>query len=175
MFDPDTSGFFSTRTRVRGRGTFGPIPKTMATKRLVLWFRNDLRCRDNPALFNACQHAKGMGVVAVATLCPEQWSRHDESTARVEFWLANLRALDTELAKLNIPLRVICAGTFDKVPDQLLALANELNCDGLFLNREYCLNEVVRDRQVVDSFHDAGIKVYGFHGDVVLPLSLIHI
>ncbi|TNE77538.1 MAG: deoxyribodipyrimidine photo-lyase, partial [Gammaproteobacteria bacterium] len=123
----------------------------------LVWFRNDLRCRDNPALFNACRRAGGRGVVAVVAFCAEQWSSHDESTARVEFWLASLRSLQAELAELNIPLRVIDAGTFDRVPQQLLSLARELQCDGLFLNREYCLNEVLRDKQVVEHFHEAGI------------------
>lgn len=139
----------------------------------LVWFRNDLRCRDNPALFNACRRADGGGVVAVVTLCTEQWSSHDESTARVEFWLACLRSLQTELAELNIPLRVIDAGSFDHVPEQLCSLARELQCDGLFLNQEYCLNEVIRDKQVVERFHAEGIEVFGFHGDVVFAPGTI--
>ncbi|WP_461516124.1 cryptochrome/photolyase family protein [Porticoccus sp.] len=134
----------------------------------LVWFRNDLRVADNPALFRACKDAGDKGVVAVAILCPTQWCQHDEAPVRVQFWLANLRALQHELAALNIPLKVLRAETFSDVPGQLLALAEQIQCDGLYLNREYCFNENLRDQQVVEQFHQISIPVYGLHGDVVM-------
>ncbi|TNE77024.1 MAG: deoxyribodipyrimidine photo-lyase [Gammaproteobacteria bacterium] len=134
----------------------------------LVWFRNDLRSRDNPALFHACRDAGDRGVTAVAAICPRQWQQHDEAPIRVQFWLANLRSLRGELAALNIPLKLVYPGTFDRVPEELLALAQRLGCDGLYLNREYCLNENRRDKRVVDAFREVAIPVYGFHGDVVL-------
>ncbi|MEZ5529940.1 MAG: FAD-binding domain-containing protein [Porticoccaceae bacterium] len=135
----------------------------------LVWFRNDLRTRDNPALFRACEDANGQGVLAIAVLCPGQWQAHDDSSARVQFWLANLRLLEQELACLNIPLQIIRVDTFSQVPEELLSLALRFNSDALYLNREYCLNENLRDKQVVEALRPSGIKVYGFHGDVVIP------
>ncbi|WP_438950810.1 cryptochrome/photolyase family protein [Porticoccus sp.] len=134
----------------------------------LVWFRNDLRVADNPALFRACDDAAGQGVLAVAAICPAQWASHDESPARVEFWLANLRSLQQQLTALGIPLKILHVDTFADLPGQLLSLARRFHCDGLYLNREYCLNENLRDKQVVARCREAGIPVYGLHGDLIL-------
>lgn len=133
----------------------------------LVWFRNDLRIVDNPALFRACDDAAGQGVLAVATICPSQWASHDESPAKVEFWLANLRDLQQQLTALGIPLKLVHVDSFADLPGKLLSLAEQLHCDGLYLNREYCLNENLRDKQVVARFREADIPVYGLHGDLV--------
>ena len=132
-----------------------------------VWFRNDLRVADNPALCRACDDAAGQGVLAVAAVCPLQWASHDESPAKVEFWLANLRDLQQQLTALGIPLKLVHVDSFADLPGKLLSLAEQFHCDGLYLNREYCLNENLRDKQVVARFREADIPVYGLHGDLV--------
>ena len=73
----------------------------------LVWFRNDLRVRDNPALYQACEDErrgqKPCGVIAVAIICPQQWLSHDDSPNKVAFWLENLEQLKIELNALNIP------------------------------------------------------------------------
>ena len=66
----------------------------------LVWLRNDLRLGDNPALHGAA--ARRRGVLAVAALTPEQWRTHDESPARLAFWLANLRALQCPPASSGV-------------------------------------------------------------------------
>lgn len=135
----------------------------------VVWFRNDLRIADNPALFHACQEAGDEGVVAVAIFTPLQWQHHDDSPQKVYFWRDNLKALRQQLAILNIPLVVLSADDYASVPTVLCSLLDTIDCTALFLNREYCLNENDRDEAVVKHLHQRNINVFGFHGDVVIP------
>ena len=85
----------------------------------------------------------------------------------MEFWLANLRDLQQQLTALGIPLKLIQVDSFADLPGKLLSLAEQFHCDGLYLNREYCLNENLRDKQVVARFREADIPIYGLHGDLV--------
>lgn len=149
----------------------------------LVWFRNDLRVRDNPALFQASEHArknyfhseksKISGVIAVVTFCPQQWLQHDESPSKVAFWLANLAQLKLELNALNIPLKIINGDLFSSVGSLLLELAKRYQCSGLYVNQEYCLNEQRRDDQVEALFKQNGLNVYRCHGDTVIAPGLL--
>ncbi|MAS40382.1 MAG: deoxyribodipyrimidine photolyase [Porticoccaceae bacterium] len=133
----------------------------------LVWLRNDLRLGDNPALHGAA--ARRRGVLAVAALTPEQWRTHDESPARLAFWLANLRALQIDLQARNIGLQLLCASGYAELPPRLLALARENGVTGLWFNREYPLNEVRRDQAVTRTFNAAGITVNPCDGDAAVP------
>ena len=136
----------------------------------LVWLRNDLRIDDHPALHGAASSREG--VVAVAVLTPEQWRTHDAAPARVAFWLATLGQLQTELAARNIGLRVQRVQRvqrFTEIPARLLQLARDLGARSLWFNREYPLDEVRRDEQVIAVFRAAGIPVTVCEGDCVLP------
>lgn len=135
----------------------------------LVWFRNDLRMRDHHALFNACQDADGSGVTAVVVISPAQWLLQDEANARVQFWLANVCALAEDLAGLNIPLKVLRAGSNREVPAQLLGLAKQLGVTGLYFNNEYPEYEARRDLNVESAFVEQGMTVRRFDSDVILP------
>lgn len=127
----------------------------MAALELV-WFRNDLRCRDQSAL----AHAREQGpVVAVYCFCPGQLVRHGVGGNRVAFLLRCLTALRTQLDDLGIPLKVLDCGTFDAVPKALLGLARATAARRLWFNDEYPVNERLRDRAVEDAFIAAGLDV----------------
>ena len=66
----------------------------------LVWFRNDLRLADNPALTAACQ--SGEPVRACFVVTPQQWQEHDWSAARVRFVLEHANALARELAELGV-------------------------------------------------------------------------
>jgi deoxyribodipyrimidine photo-lyase len=143
----------------------------------LVWFRNDLRVRDNPALYQACEDArrgqKPCGVIAVAIICPQQWLSHDDSPNKVAFWLANLEQLKIELSALNIPLKVISGDLFSSVAPSLLELSKRYHCDGLYLNEEYCLNEQQRDDEVESLLTGDGLGFNRFQGDTVIAPGTI--
>ena len=135
----------------------------------LVWFRNDLRVRDNQALYSACLASDGTPVVAVAVLSPAQWLMQDEANSRVQFWLANLRELSKDLAALNIPLKILRAGSNNEVPDQLLALATRLNVDSIYFNHEYAEYEQRRDDALRMLFQAHHLRVESFHADTIIP------
>jgi len=134
--------------------------------RSLMWFRSDLRVRDNTALHNACRDAR-RGVLAVYALCPGQWRQHDWASIKVDFELRNLACLSQSLQKLNIPLLIVEAGDYAKVPRRLLRLAKEHACDGLYFNQEYEVDERRRDAKVTSCFEADGRSVRMFKDQVV--------
>ena len=130
--------------------------------RPLMWFRQDLRVTDNTALLSACQDAS-RGVVAVFVICPRQWRKnHDWGWPKADFVLRNLAELSTELEKLNIALRILETPDFSGVPEALRKLASEHECDALYFNREYEINELERDEAVADRLEAENIKTRSF-------------
>ena len=129
--------------------------------RALMWFRTDLRAADNPALHEAARRAD-RGVIAVYTICAKQWKSHDMAPIKVEFILRNLEELSERLAKKNIALKIIEAATFAGVARSLRGLAKKFECDALFYNREYEVNERARDETVTEAFEAAGAEVHAF-------------
>ena len=137
--------------------------------RPLVWFRADLRTRDNPALSRATRDAE-RGVVAVFTICPRQWlDEHHLSDAKAHLILRSLEELSKDLKKLNIPLLIIEHDRFAQSPAALRKLAKKHDCDALYFNDEYELNERERDRAVEAAFTDDGLTVRRFTDQVVFP------
>jgi deoxyribodipyrimidine photo-lyase len=140
--------------------------------RSLMWFRSDLRTIDNTALSHACSRST-RGVVGIFLVAPAQWRDHDWGESKVDFVLRNVAALAEELARLNIPLLIRRADRFADAPSTLLDIARDCRCDALFHNREYELNELRRDEQVVQTFNDASIAVESFDDQTILPPDLL--
>lgn len=129
--------------------------------RALMWFRSDLRIRDNTALHHACRGADGV-VVGVFAICGRQWSEHDWGSMKVDFVLRNVAALSDALAKLNIPLLIIKADRFAQIPKKLLDLAKRHKSDAIYFNVEHEVNERRRDEAVRALFekHDRGVHAF---------------
>ncbi len=134
--------------------------------RTLVWFRNDLRVADNTALHRAAAIGDVVGVFIVTAA---QWKRHDWGATKSEFVLRSAAALAEELAKLNIPLRVLSAPTFADIPAKLLKLAKSLKSDRLTFNREYEVNESRRDEAVTQLFESSSLDVEACHDQTILP------
>ncbi len=134
----------------------------------LVWFRRDLRLKDNTALANACKDADD-GVVAVFYLTPEQWAEHDDAHLKVDFWLRNLAELTKSLSEINIPLLIEKCNRFSDIPSAIVELAQKHDCGDIFFNREYEVNELNRDKAVVRAAKEAGVDVHHFHDRVIVP------
>lgn len=134
----------------------------------MVWFRSDLRTRDNAALFHA-SHAATRGVVGVFVVSPGEWRAHDWAGVKVEFALRGVAALSASLAEFNIPLRVVVAETAGEIPATLLALAKETGCDCLHANIEHEVNEARRDARVGEVFTAAGMRASFVHDQTFAP------
>lgn len=130
----------------------------------LVWFRNDLRCRDQAALDRASERGP---VVGVFCFCPGQLAAHGVGGNRVAFLLRCVAALAAELESLGIPLKIIDADTFAEVPEALRSLARELGVQRLWFNAEYPLNEVRRDDAVTAALEQQGVAVQRLDDTVI--------
>jgi len=132
----------------------------------LVWFRSDLRVRDNTSLVEAA--AKGEGVIGVFTICPEQWLEHDWAPVKVDLLLRSLRALSAALSGLGIPLKILGVPRFRGVPAALAALAEAEGCPAIYFSREYEWNEARRDEAVRRRFESEGREVHACDDSVIL-------
>ncbi len=132
----------------------------------LVWFRNDLRLRDNPALYHA---SKRGDVVAVFFICETQWRDHDVGDNRLGFLLDCLHPLERDLLKRGISLRIEHVGRFAGVPERIVRLARSLNLDRVAFNEEYPLNEKKRDSRVIRACKTAGVETDVYHSGTILP------
>ncbi|MEX2476558.1 deoxyribodipyrimidine photo-lyase [Marinobacter sp.] len=135
----------------------------------LVWFRNDLRLADNPALTAACK--AGGAVKACFIVTPHQWQEHDWSPARVHFVIAHANALATELAKLGIPLTFIDAHTFSDSIDSLADHCRDNGITALHFNEEYGINERHRDKAIRERLTANDIKVNKYRDQTVAPVG----
>ena len=135
----------------------------------LVWFRNDLRITDNPALHDACEDEESGAVIGVYLVSVDQHRSHGEGDCRLAFVRETLSHLQDSLAALNIPLWVTAAPGFADAADALMKIARKTEARALFFNAEYPLNEVRRDRSVAEACAAAGIDCQIRHGDVLMP------
>ena len=140
--------------------------------RSLVWFRRDLRIKDNSALHHASASASRSpdgGTIGLFIITPQQWQQHDDADVKVAFWIENLKCLSNSLQEKNIPLLIKVCETFDQVPDVIAKICKKHNCDSLFFNREYEVNELARDQAVVEQCQSSEITVSRFHDRIVAP------
>ncbi len=135
-----------------------------------MWFRNDLRTLDNTALFAATQKAR---VIALYTVTPEQWLRHDMAQIKIDFIRRNLSLLGENLAKLNIPLRIRRCTDYRSTAETVAEEARAHKVSTVFWNREYLLNEEERDLYCTSLLDHAGIHSEKCEDSLILPAGLV--
>lgn len=133
----------------------------------LVWLRNDLRVRDNTALYRAAGSCRQLATIFIA--CPQSWRSHDDGDPVVAFRLACLRALKRDLAERNIPLYFLELPTLEQVPPALARIAEKLQIDVLFANAEYPLDERRRDGAVREALKQAGVPVEYCTDRTLLP------
>ncbi len=124
----------------------------------IVWFRNDLRLADNPALHAAIQ--RGGAIVPVFLHAPEEetpWSSGGASS----WWLhQSLGALDSSLRKLGTQLVIQRGATLE----HLLALVKQTGAGAVFWNRRYEPAVIARDTHIKTALLAAGVAVESFNG-----------
>lgn len=129
----------------------------------LVWFRSDLRTRDNTALAESCVQ-RSSTVLGVFLVAPGQWQEHDWATVKVDLLLRTLADLSAALAEKNIPLLIRECPWFKDAPSVLLEVARSHGCRSLHFNREYEVNERRRDDQVCRVLAAEGVEVFA-HDD----------
>jgi deoxyribodipyrimidine photo-lyase len=136
----------------------------------LVWFRNDLRVLDNPALHEARLRGRVVGVFLVADA---QWREHHVAPARLKLLKRTLGELERSLEALGIPFWVERAPRFADAPDCLISVARRCGADRIYCNAEYPLNELRRDRAAYRACRASGIGFERRHGGVVIAPGAI--
>ena len=131
----------------------------------LIWLRNDLRSRDNTALMAAM--AAGP-TIALYLISPEQWRRHDEAPAKIDFWLRNLNELQHNLARLNVPLLVELCDAWDQAPAVISRLVHQHSICAVHVNAQYAVNERRRDQQVAERLLTEHVAWHEYHDAALL-------
>jgi deoxyribodipyrimidine photo-lyase len=123
----------------------------------IMWFRQDLRVTDNPALSAA--HADG-AVVPVYVFAPAEETPWAPGAAS-RWWLhQSLQRLREDLRACGSDLHLRAA---DSSLDELLALARETGAQRVVWNRRYEPASIARDQQVKTALREAGIEAESFN------------
>ncbi len=134
----------------------------------VVWFRNDLRLVDNPALHAACRDETKQ-VIGVYCYYPEQWDIHGVGSNQRALIIQQLKIFSQTLESKGIPLVVLNVGHFDNTTKVLGRFLLEIGCSDLFFNIQYPISERLRDKKLCESLSDS-IKCHRSVGDSLVPL-----
>ncbi len=138
----------------------------------LMWFRNDLRIDDNPALKNACIFSDE--VHAVYIYSPNQNKEHNEANCKIEFIIENLKILEKELSSKNIPLTLIESDGFYDNPQLISEYVNSNSIKKVFFNNQFGVNEHDRDNLVRSLLQKQNIEFETFDEQVVFePGSIL--
>lgn len=128
---------------------------------VVHWFKCDLRTEDNKALYLASEKAKAKGIplICVYLVSPQDFKAHMTSAVRVDFVLRTLGVLKEDLAKLDIPLYIETVEKRNTIPDRIFELCEKWGASHLFANIEYEVDELRREARMVTKGAEKGIAV----------------
>ncbi len=137
----------------------------------LLWFRNDIRLDDNPALSFVLQQKleHGIDFKAVFIATPQQWEIHHRAPIQIDFLERHVRALAEQLAKYGIEFHCFDFGDFKQTPSQLLAFCQEQRISHVVVNQELEINEVIRDQTCSELLQANSVNWQSFESDVVVP------
>ncbi len=137
----------------------------------IIWFRNDLRIDDNPAMRAACDNSTE--VYAIFLYSKDQLRKHNEANIKLDFLIENLNSLSDSLQKLNVPLLIMASSGFDESPEIILKTAKEIDVDKIFFNKQFGEDEQKRDREVVSILEASDITVESFNDQIVYEAGSI--
>lgn len=144
---------------------------------MLLWFRNDLRIHDNPALLYFLEQVKQSNAAckldnaanALFFISKEQWRNHSDADIKIDLMLRHVNLLSQQLLSLGVSLNVVECNTFADQISYLTNYAKKHPNVSIVVNKELAFNEQDRDRQLIA----AGIKLITFESDVIVPKGLV--
>ncbi len=123
----------------------------------LVWFRNDLRIDDNPALDAAVR--AGRAVIPVFIWAPEEEAPWSPGAAS-RWWLhQSLKALEARLRQVGSRLVVRRGPT----TDTLRALVRETGAEAVFWNRRYEPAVIARDTRLKELMRGDGLHVESYN------------
>ncbi len=127
----------------------------------LIWFRNDLRVDDNPALFHACENP-GEATIAVYFFCVKQFLLHGVGINQQRLILQALKNLKRKLKELNIQLLIIESEEYQQASNDLVQFCLDNKVTDIYFNHEYGFNEITRDEQIISGLTNS-VSCHAYH------------
>ena len=131
----------------------------------LIWFRNDLRVNDNPALYAAMGNESNIAVYFIA---PEQWRVHDMAPIKQDLILRQLTTLTKQLETLGVPLLVLNAHDYAGIIPAMMNLVNKYKIQGVYFNYEYEWNESQLTELLSAQLTSVNVGVHGYHDQCLI-------
>ncbi|MBP7844824.1 MAG: deoxyribodipyrimidine photo-lyase [Proteobacteria bacterium] len=125
----------------------------------LIWFRQDLRVQDNPALNHAIED--GAPLIAIYLHNKDDSTQWALGEASKVFLNEALQSLENSLSNLGIKLQFIESQNYLK---SIQSLTRELNITKVFWNRLYEPDFVERDKLIKSKLTEASVEVHTFKG-----------
>jgi deoxyribodipyrimidine photo-lyase len=138
---------------------------------MLLWFRNDLRVHDNPALLYYLEHSQfdQLERTALFFITKKQWQVHQMSAIKIDLILRHVKWLSGQLNKLGIVLEVVECDDFAAQIEYFENYNKQHPSHQVVVNEELEFNERQRDQQLIA----CGVKLVAFESDVIVPKGKI--
>lgn len=140
--------------------------------RTLYWARNDLRVRDNSALFHAAKQTEN-GMIAVFFITEKLWEKRLYGQKKIDFLLNTLQIFSDNLLKRNIPLLIRKAKNDKEIENRLINLAKHHRCNALFYNKRYELWETILEKSIRRAFEKEALSVFAYDDDTILAPSAV--
>lgn len=131
---------------------------------VLVWFRQDLRLEDNPALFHAAQSGKRILPIYI-------FDRQERQPGMASSWWRreSLKKLDAALGKIGGGLSYYQGNPLD-----ILRKITEFHsADEVVWNRQYDGHSVARDKDIKQSLQDSGVECRSFNAALLFEPWLI--
>lgn len=133
----------------------------------LVWFRQDLRLDDNPALTAAVE--RGEPIIPVYIRSPEEEGRWRMGAAS-RWWLhRSLQQLDQQLEELDSKL-ILCSGPAET---ELLSLIQKTGADAVYWNRRYEPASSKHDSHLKAKLQQHHVHVEVLHGQLLFEPDAI--
>jgi deoxyribodipyrimidine photo-lyase len=134
------------------------IGYTTKVKNIIVWFRNDLRLMDNPALIEAINNSHQ--IIPLFILDSKILKSPNHSSNRNRFLFESLRELDSNLKKLGGKL-ILRNGN---PKDILLKICKEFNSNIVYYSQDYTPFAIQRDGLIDEALKNNSIETKKFPG-----------
>ncbi len=133
---------------------------------MLLWFRNDLRTHDNPALQYFLEHnGSEKHRKAVFFVSKKQWRQHHWSEIKIDFVLRHAEYMVKTLANIGIALEIVPLDTFKQQQKYIQDYCLKHSINEVVANSELEFNEQQRDKALIEK----GLNLTLFEADVIVP------
>ncbi len=135
-------------------------------KRLI-WFRDDLRITDNSAFTAALEGISPDHLEAVFLTADHDWRDFGYGQNRLFYTEKLLRSLASSLALCGIAFQVVKLNTYSEQAAWVIKYCRDHSIDSLYINHEYQLNEIKRDRLIMQKL-ESDVTVKGFTDRIII-------